>query len=319
MATDRAWLDAMDRLRYDDPRQALDELHAGLEDLAPVELLPRGLGVAGSCLRMMAALDQAERLIELGLELAEQIGDELAVAEQLQRKAYVVGDRGEHARALSIADQVSGIYVRLGDEPGLGKALVDQGIFLGSLGRRRQAVRNHEKALSVLPADDLRNRFAAYLAIAIEHRGLGALNHALRAVTVALRNPPDSAASTKARWFLAGILVDLGRTSDAERHLQLVIESLRSAHPLDAALATVDLVGIQLLQGLHVEARGTVQTTLALFESLKENRLAQAALSQLFRVGAKDLDVSLIQSVRAELKRSRAKILPSTSYAYATR
>lgn len=123
------FLDSLDDQRYSAPARAF-QLAEGAVELVELDLLPRLLGIAGSALRLMLRLDEAEHAIHAGLRIYRERKNPSGAAESLQRLAYVVADRGDHRQALHIAEKAVLLHAQTGNLEHVARASVDRGIWL---------------------------------------------------------------------------------------------------------------------------------------------------------------------------------------------
>lgn len=305
----RGYLDELDRSRYEKPRLVAERAEELVEHVE-LEHLPLLLGVAGSSYRFWdMRLDEAEHAIRAGLEIAHQQEDLSAIGNLLQRLAYVVADRGEHAEALRIAEKAMGTHVIAHDMVGVGKSLVDQGMFLFYLGRYLEAIRTTKAALIYLPDAERANRRAALQYLSAFHHKLGELQIAREYATRAeeLVEGMDLVAKGKIVWLQAKISEGLHEYTEAERSLKEVVEIFRPIHHGETALATTELVRVQLLMGRPEDAFQTARTIYPLVEHLGSNRIVSAALDELLRAGLEGLRLTLVERVRARLEKARER------------
>ncbi|HEX9734004.1 MAG TPA: tetratricopeptide repeat protein [Thermoanaerobaculia bacterium] len=302
----RDYLDSLDERRYEEPWE-VERL--ALQDVDDVELplLPRLLGVAGSALRLLIRLDEAEHAIHAGIGISLEREDQMAVGDLLQRLAFVVADRGEYADALGIAERAAILYLRTGDRIGVAKALVDQGIWLYYLGRPQEAIIAFESALRDLPARATLHRFTALQDLGLCHQILGDVEKALRYLSAAEELTPNANAEGKLSWFRSSIHRDLGQLEEAESQLCRTVEIFRGLHHGEAALTTCDLVRIQLLRGRPGDAYLTATSMRALLEPLRHNKVISAALGDLLRCGQAGLTLALVEQVRARIESERKR------------
>ncbi len=319
-ATTCGELEDLDELRYAHPEAALCRLLPAADRL-PLALAAPWLAVTGSAYRLRAGqreetdadLRRAEQHLQAALWAAQAAGDVAGQADALQRLGYVLADRGEHRQALELAERATGIFSRLADLYGKGRGLIDQALWLWHLGHRRITIRVVDEALPLLQA-----RSAAadrYRAAAFQLRGacfqrLGDLKQALedlyRAVS-ALRG--DSALPMKARILClrAAIRTSLENLDGAARDYWKALEILRTVHYADAALATVELVRVLILQGRHDEARRTALSVRQLVIPLHRNPHVSAAIAELIRGGQSALTLARVERVRATLEQARTR------------
>jgi len=302
------YLDTLDQQRYEEPREVI-KLTLWTVDHVELALLPQLLGVAGSAWRLLICLDEAEHAIHAGIEIAQGRDDQRAVGELLQRLSYVVADRGEHAEALRITEKAAMMYLQRGDRVGLGKALVDQGIWLSRLDRPGEAIATLKSAVEWLPDRERRNRCTALQVIALNYRQLGELENALSYVTDAEKAASglEQWAKGKMTWLKSKIHADLGQLDQAAAHLWEVVEIFRQLHTGEAALATCDLVRVQLRQGLDVAAYQTATSMRALLEPLRHNKIISAAIGDLLRCGETGLTLALVDRSRNQIESERKR------------
>lgn len=313
---DRAWLEQMDEARYERPRRTL-ALLLPEHDRVSDELMPLYLGITGSTYRMRAGqkveieadLKRAEEMVKAGLEIAEDSGEGATIADLLQRLAYIVGDRGRHKEALELVERAGGLYDRLGDRAGRGKALVDQGMFLGHLNRPADAIIAEEMALEILPAEETRNRTAALQVIGVSSLRLNRPRAALQSLNdaIAVGMLPDRASEARLIWLHASAYSLLREYKLAADKYQAAVEILRTIHYADTALVTVELVRVLILSGRHKEAYETALSVRDLILPLRKNRHVSAALIELLRGGQEALTLRRVEQVSTALEQARAK------------
>ena len=305
----RGYLDEIDRLRYDAPRLALERAEA-IIDHVPLEDLPLLLGIAGSAYRLWdIRLDEAEHAIRAGIKIALERRDQRSYAELLQRLSYVISDRADFAGALQLTERAMIIHVVNGEMSGVGKSLVDQGLCLSKLGRMREAIHAQEAALKYLPSEQNAYRFAAVQSLALYYLRSGDVEKACELAKQAEGLVAGLAASARAKlcWLKAEICTNLKEYDQAERYLKAAIDIFSSIHYGETALATTDLIRIQLLRGYPRAAYTTAQTMYQLVEPLRGNPIVAAAVSDLLRVGQASLELALVEGVKSRLEKARVR------------
>ncbi len=312
---DLAELEDMDALRYQHPEAALCRLLPAADRL-PAECAVLLLAVTGSAYRLRggqreeieADLRRAEQHLQAGLWSARKTGDVAGQADLLQRLGYVIADRGDHRHALELAERATGIYCRIGDRAGRGKALVDQGVFLNGLGRPREGIRAQTLALEILPETDRKYRVAAFQGLGHLHRTVGDLEAAIGYLNQASAIKGVSPAfAARLVWLRGSVFLDLGNKARAAESLSAAVDSLRTVHYADAALATVELVHVLILLGRHDEAHRVAFTVRELVIPLQRNHHVSAALAELIRGGRSALTLGRVERVRTALERARRR------------
>ncbi len=296
-------LKTLDRMRYEEPQRAVDQA-TSLVRYSPRKLVPGLLGVAGSAWRLMVQLDEAEHAIYAALQMAQSLDDDRMVGELLQRLSYVLLERGQLETALGFSEKASTFHLRCENIEGVGKTLVDQGIWLRGLGRWQAAMSVLRLALKLLPEEEKHNHSAALLLLGTCYRELGepeiALKYANQAEALATGLPRLE--TDKIGWLRGNAWADLGRLTDAEDLLRNVVGSLAKIHLGEMALATCDLIRVYLLGGRMMKAFKAATALRALIEPLRSNKIASAAIASLLRDGEAGLTLALAQEVKTRIE-----------------
>lgn len=303
----REYLDTLDEERFHRPEEAVRQATWALERVEP-EMVPLCLGVLGSGWRLLMALDEAEHAICAGIGLAEGNRDQPTLADLLQRLGYVVADRGDYGEALRLAEKAAFLYAGAKKPVGIGKAFVDHGIWLYYLDCPEEAIAAQKTALHYLPKELWRSRVGALQLLGLSHQKLGALDEALgylaRAIELAPRNGGESG---RCLWLQAKIHIDLEQFAEAETCMAKVVEICRSLHYGSTALATVDLVRAQLLQGRATEAWETVNGMHELIWPLNDFPAVSAAIASLIRSKPSALTLQLVEEARERIEQARER------------
>jgi len=297
-----------DQQRYQEPQEVV-KLTEWAADHVELPLLPRLLGVAGSALRLLILLDEAEHTIHAGIEIAELQGDRAAVGKLLQRLSYIVGDRGDRVESLRLAERAALVFLRIRDWSGLGKATVEQGIWLYHLKRYQESIEAHKAALDLMPESCPRYRCTAYQYLGLNWRQIGepqkAMQYLIEAESVAVAAGIEEWARSKLIWLRARIHTDLGELDQAVLLLSVVVESFRDLHPGEAALATCDLVRVHLLRKQPEYAYLAATSMRALLEPLRHNKIISAAIGDLLGCSQAGLTLALVKRVQARIEDER--------------
>ncbi len=310
---DAVYLQELDALRYTDARLAHDQAVAVLEHLPP-DLLPRLLGVYGSALRLLEAHDGAQHALTAGLEMARAAGNRSMAGQLWQRFAYVVADRGNYRRALVISQRAEKIHVRAGDDLGIAKSLVEQGIWLHYLNQPHESIDLHRAALRRLPRAPQANRWRTS---ALQFLGLSSLQ--LEEIDQADSYAAQARDSSRGEgpWVSGGILwlqarIALSRESyaEAEGFLQEATEIFSPISSGQAALASIELIRCLILQDRADDAYETAKAVARLVEALRrKSRVAEAALAELVRCGfeGRGLTLHRLDDLAERISKSRAR------------
>lgn len=309
-------LDALDAERHDHPRRVMQRACRWMQTVRD-RRMPRLLGIYASAARTLGKLDEAQAVLCRGFELALEQGNRHAVGELAQRAAYVLVDRGQYERALTLAERATSEFVAEGDVVGAGKTLVDRGGWERAVGRPEEALRLFRAALRYLPAhseriDVRKNRFACWTLLGVLYSELEQPKRASRF----LRRARHIAAAGLGRRMLVDVLTldaSISRQGgDYSRAADLLTEALPILHdlePLDAALTAIDLAKIQLVMGRAVEAYETAKSMTLLLKPLERNPVAAAAITELVRVAltGQGLNATILDRVAKDLAKGRER------------
>ncbi len=300
------WLEDLDGRRHTEPETVIRELADHLHQVEPA-LLPRALGIWGSALWITIELEAAAYVNLRALRLAAAAGDEATVANLLQRRAHIMGDAGDHGRALAFADLAAAIFDRIGDQAGRGRAAVDQSRWLHYLDRPREGDRAAKRALELLPEKSLpRSRFAAYSYRSLCCLDLGEHRRAQGFAEAAEKLPVIPWDRGKLSWIRANIARKLGDRSEAVEHLRRGAETFRTLHYGDTLLISLQLVQALLEDEQPAEALRVCTTMHPLTRPLERNPILSGALAELLRLAvAGRVSLDIVRRVRAKVERER--------------
>ena len=315
---DRPYLEELDTLRFRDPERVVRLAEDAVDFVVP-EAVPFLLGVAGSAWRILIRLDEAEHALQAGLEIARDLGNTHLEGELLQRMAYVFADRGDHERALTASKEASVTFLLADDLPSVGRTLVDQGIFNAYLDHSKESIAAYGAALKHLAPNDHSNRFAALQGLGVVHEALGDLEPALSCIRQALEldHEIEPFHLGKLRWLEGNIALRLGRPELGEAALREAVRTLRPIHPVDSALATIELVRLLLRERRPEDAYETAAGMLKLLEPLRRqrNQLVSAAIADLLRHGRQGFDLALVERVAHQIRNERVReVRPRPSF-----
>ncbi len=296
-------LQSLDRMRYEHATKAA-RIAEEVVDYCPVELLPRLLGVTGSCWRLLARLDPAEHAIIAGLQIAKLQGNRAALGALFQRLAYVFWERAKPEAALTLAERATTAHLRCGNPVAVAKTLVDQGIWLNLLARQEEAIAVQEIALKWLPQEEKHNRFAAFQNIGLNYRELGKTELALRYSDQAMVEVVGlpKVEHDRAKWLRGNLRADLGELEEAVALLEEAVKGLAQAHLGDMALAACDLVRVHLSRGQPRAAFRAATVFRRLVEPLRDNKTVSTAIADLLRNGEDGLTLALAMEFQTQIE-----------------
>ncbi len=314
---DACFVEQLDELRYEDARLARDQAMAVVAEV-PHELLPKLLGVYGSCSRMLEDHAGARRTLAAALELARARGDPQALADLWLRVANLVADLGNYPRALQLSRRATRIFTLAEDSVGMGEALLNESLWLHYLGGLEEALALGKAALARLPPVPAmaRLRVAALQQLAASSLGLGdldrAIGYAREAREAAGAAPPWIRGGLL--WLEAKIYLEKGDLNAAEESFREVVALFGPISAIDSALASVELIRTLRSQGKDDEAYETAKTMVRLVEPLRQKSLLfEAALQEIVRCGLarKGLTEDLLEQLASELEKFHAASSPS--------
>ena len=300
----------LDALRDEDPARAVREVKSALGKADPADL-PRLLAIYGSALRARAEIDKALEALHHALRLAECAEDASLVADVLQRLGVAYAYSGDNALGLLYAKEAGYRHRLAGDLRGEGRSWVDQGVRYAHLGKVDLAVAAFQRALETLPSDEVRHRFTAHQCLADLYHRQGQFDEALQQVSEAeaLGSGVGKGLLGSLFWSKATIANGLPAYPQAEGAYAEAVETFRDVSPIDAALAAVELVRAQVLQGKHEVACETTRAMVSLLQPLKKNRIASAALMRLLRnvLEGSSITERMLDRAAQEIQEERAR------------
>ena len=271
-------------------------------------LVPKVLAICGTAYRRLERHDDALHVL---LD-AENLTDDLpTLADIKQRIAYVIAATGELDRAIRTILVAQNLFLICDDRSGLGRALVDQGMFCYHQGDLRSSKLCLNRSLELLSEDEPRHRFSALVGLGLCHAEESieeALDYLDRAALQAAR--VGKALQWKLLWSRARLLEQHDLKLEAlELFRTLAEEYLFNDHLLDACLAIVDLIRATQELGENPKALAKLVGQLAF--ALPERGIAADAVSVMFFCCARgqvqqDILDRVKQAVQQERRQSAA-------------
>lgn len=311
-----SFLEALDDQRYHQPAEVVQMAESALP-LVETSQVPRLLGILGSAYRVRLRLQEAAHIFSGAIGIAQLQNNQREVGNLLRRFSYVEQDHGHYAQALAMTERATLILFRENDQLGLAKAAVEQGLCHYYLGGHEDAAKCFDAALERLPTTASRYRCAALQTLGLIQEGLGDFKAALSSLERAERSSGKLGRrhQAKLRWLNARIQAQIGETGLAIEILWQVIETFHSEHFGEAALATCDLVQVQLRRGDLASAYLTASSMRALLEPLRHNKIISAAIAQLLRADKDGLSMALVARIRDEIEAQRKDLAAWSSLA----
>ncbi len=291
-----------DRLRPEDGggEEALNSLRA------------RAWAQLGNAFRVNVQLADAES----AFAVAEDLLDEGPIALLDRARVHLLLGalrRDEHrfAEALQRFDRAALIYKKLGQWSPLGRTLLHKAMTCYEAGDVENQMRLLRQALDLIdPQADPRVFLSA------RHSLINALNEGGRsreAFALLFHTRPlylklgDRMNLLRLRWLEGQVALGLRRIEQAEMAFRDVREGFYElGHEFDAALASLDLAGVYILQGRSADVRRIAEETLAVFQAHDTHQEAMAALLAFCAAARLDqAELKLVRDVSEFLKRAR--------------
>jgi tetratricopeptide (TPR) repeat protein len=243
--------------------------------------------------------------------LSEGSTASLEKAKVLSFLASLRKEQQRFGEALQILDRAAAIYQKLGQWSLLGRTYLQKATVYGQAGDGEGEMRLLRRALDLIdPQADPR------IFLAARHNLINALHESGRAreaFALLYHTRPlylqagDRMNLLKLRWLEGVVAFGMQRLDQAEAALREVREAfVELGLEFDAALASLDLAGVYILQGRSSDVIRVAEETLTIFQSHNTHREAIAALlvfSASARVNQAGLD--LVRKISDFLKRAR--------------
>jgi len=309
---------------FEDPRRAAevarlavllaDRLEAGNcdgeEELAGLRV--RAWAHLGNALRIHADLGGAEQAFAMTESLLS--GSRVPLIEKARVLSFLGSGhlaQRRFAEALQSFDRSATIYKKLGQWNLLGRTLLQKSLVCGEVGDDEGEMRFLRRALDLIdPQADPRVFLAARhnLIHALYERGRVREAFALLYHTRPLYlKAGDRMNLLKLRWLEGLVALGMQRTDQAEAAFREIREAFVELDlGYDAALASLDLASVYILQGRSADVSRVAEETLAIFQAHNTHCEALAALL-VFSSAARfeRAGIDLVREVSSFLKRAR--------------
>lgn len=296
---------SLEAMRLREPSLALRRISA-ITGMADNEERCRIYLIAASCLR--TSLRYRESI--WCLSKAEHLADE-RIAQQgkvLLLKTALIENLLSAEIAIDLVDKPLAFFAKRGDMPLLGRSLLAKAALLGTVHQYEDfnaLLISTETLWDILKPYD-RGTLRLEKSIYYLYKGLTQEAASALSREEFFRDFPELAG--KRLWALAGL--NLADYRIAKTYLRESISLLSTSFPVDAALATVDLVRFEIAHGRNTASRAAALAAFPLLDSLKPLPAARAALEELFKLVPKLLLVPEVE-ISASLKKTRARLARS--------
>ncbi len=296
-------LDALDRLRFDDPKHAADQAR-GLAFLAASEGRQGDASACagrwGSALRACELWHPAHAVVTWAINHAPQ---RPILADCWLRAGSIVSDHGRFEDAAELARVAMLAFVEMGDDTGVGKALVSRGIFLRRGGKHRDAIQCLQSGVKYLPPEIKHGHFAAYLNVGYAYVSSGDLGSAESCAEQAAAFEVPSPFAVDLVLLRARIANGQGETDTAICLYRQAVDALQGS-PGNCALAACDLCRVYLVAGRTAEAVTTALEMARHAMPSATNRVVASAVVDLYRSAQNGVvSLGLVDRVRARIRR----------------
>lgn len=275
----------LDTERLEDPLGVKNKID-GLWSLLSRPDIPYALGIYGSCLRQLGATQEAKVALRRALDFARELRSPRLEAETILRYAMTVASTGDFEKALRISDESFSKMCRASHRDGIGRALVDQGIYEWHLERPSQAAERFTSALDFLAPSSRAYRYGAHLNLSTCLIELGDHSPGIRHLGLAknLVEELGPAMQAKFLWAEGRLALAAGRPAVSEEVFRRVVPVfLESGQALEAALAVVELARAVLDQNRSSEATEIVLQSKKCLLHLPEDSESSIILAALLR------------------------------------
>ena len=262
------------------------------EDLDPAvygaefaaDLQARSWAEVSNAHRILGDLPLAERVMTRAVDCRSRgTGDARLLARLSDLAASLACTQRRFDQAFRLLDIAYSIYLKLGDTHAAGRVLISRGLYVGYTGDPLEGIRLLAHGLDTIDrAREPKLAFVALHNILILRVELGEYEEARR--TLQQMRPlynryHDELNDMKVRWLEGKIAAGLGEIEEAEAAFTEARDRFdRSGLGYRAALVSLDLVSVWLLQGRTSEIRQLVSELLVTFRAVGVEREAIAGI-----------------------------------------
>jgi tetratricopeptide (TPR) repeat protein len=264
------------------------------------------LGNARRILSDLRGAEQAFARAEHHLSLGT--GDRLEKARVLDLLASLRNYQGRLEEATRLLNRAIAIYRRAEQRHLLGRALLNKAHVRIWAGDPQAALELLRQGLAhIEPERDVKLTLSAYHNLACVLDDLGEYDEAARVLERSRPLYLSCGHLIQLHYLEAHLAMGMGRLAEAEAGLREVrADFAEQSMAYDAALASLDLAEVYLLQGRHAEMRELAQEMLSIFESREQHREATAALILFQKAAeAESVTMGLVHEVAGRVQRIR--------------
>lgn len=260
----------------------LDPVTYGVEQVA--DLRARAWAEVANAHRVLGDHAKADQMMAVAVECrACGTGDPRLLARLSDLAASLACAQRRFDEAFRLLDIAYTIYLKLGDTHAAGRVLIARGLYAGYTGEPLEGIRYLVHGLNTIDrARDPKLAFQALHNILFLRVELGEYREArktMRQMRPLYERYLSDLEWTKVRWMEGRIAAGLGELAEAEAAFRQAREQFdRAGLGYRAALASLDLVGVWLLQGRNAEIRQLVAELLATFREVGVEREALAGI-----------------------------------------
>jgi tetratricopeptide (TPR) repeat protein len=321
--------------RHNDPEQMLllaERAAAVALELDPMEygrelvadMRARSLAELSNAYRVADDLEAAERAMRRAVEWSSQgTQDPLLLARIMDLTASLRGAQRRFPEALVLLQAVYTLYERHGDRHSAGRALISKGLFTGYNNDPERAIELLSAGISMIqPAADPKLVLSALHNLIGFMADCGRFRQAqrlLRRCRDAYFAAGDRLSLLRLCWLEGRIAFGLRQLRRAEKSLVQARHEFEQAGLINqAALISLDLAAVWLLQGKNGHTRRLIEEMVAVFRAQRIAREVLAALILLKESfeNAQSSPYELLRAITGYLKRFEARPLSSSYRPY---
>ena len=275
------------------------------------DLRTRALAYRANARRALQDLPEAERRMDLALQMCAETSDPLIEAEVHQLAAALWKDQRRFDDARRDLDRAAAIYHRLGDDHLLGRTWLYRALLYEVRGDLEESIEALRHAVELLDPDrDAHAQLCAFHNLAWSLTNLeryGEAFEVFRAHRFRYEGFPGARIQLRRRWLEGRIAFGTGRPDRAEALFSEARRGfLEQDMSYDAALVSLDLARLHATRNRHAELRDLAAEMAAAFQAHGIEREALAALGIFQRAAAADaVTQGMIRELAAYLEAHR--------------
>ncbi len=314
--TERQWVDSIAEARFEDPAGAAATVEATLGDLlaqtSDRNELSLGIPLLAEWASARRRCDDPDSFLWVLLHCwrwAQATGEHALKGDLLQRLARSCTDHfGDYKGALRLSNWAMVEHTMAQNQAGIGRTLVDRGIWLFYLERYMESIEANRLASEMLPAKEARHRIASLTNQAAGYRLLENQEQLELSIQRAWSLGPKKLERASLHWMEGTLAAETDRFSAAETAFHESCRIFEQSSPVNTALVSLELINLYLRQGRTSESLELARHMARLIWPLRRFPIAEAAVSDLVRKATQSqLSESLLLITRRKILRARVR------------